>query len=119
MLSQFRRFDVQARYACWLALLSVLPAAAAVALAVRNYHPEMGQIVYGGKGLFLPAFLACLGLSVVPGVCGLLLGWSSAQQRRNDTPARSWIGFFVGSGVVTLDVVLLLAFAMLRLQQPM
>ena len=54
--------------------------------------------------------------SSLPAFVGFVLGWNSAGQRRNDKPMRSWVGFFVGGGVVTLDVVLMLAFYLLRLQ---
>lgn len=111
-----RRFDVQASYACVLSLVSVVPFAGAAALALRNYSHELGQIVYGKEGMWLPAFAACLLLSMAPSAVGMLLGWSSAGQRRNDRPVRSWVGFFVGGGVFTFDLILSIAFWMLRLQ---
>jgi hypothetical protein len=113
-----RRYDVQAGYACGLALVSVLPLLAAAALAYRNYHHHLGQIIYGEKSLFLPVFAGLVLLSMVPGAIGLALGWNSAGQRRNDKPARSWVGFFLGGGVLTADTILLIALWMLRLQQP-
>ena len=116
--SQLRRYDVQARYAMVFALISIVPALVAVALAARNYRHDLGQIVYGSEGSFLPLYLGCVALSALPGLIGFILGWNSSGQRRNDKPARSWIGFFVGGSVVTLDIVLLIAFWMLRLQQP-
>jgi hypothetical protein len=118
-LSQLRRYDVRASYAFVLALLSVVPFLGAVGLALRNYHSDLGQIVYGAKGLFLPVFFVCLLLSMAPSALAFLLGWSSAGQRRNDKPMRSWIGFFVGGGVLTFDLILAIAFLMLRLEQPM
>lgn len=118
-LASLRRFDVQANYACILSIASTLPCLAAVAFVVRNYRHELGQIVFGTKGLFVPIFFACILLSIVPSVLGFLLGWSSAGQRRNDKPTRSWIGFFVGGSVLTLDLILLIAFMMLHFRQPM
>lgn len=118
LFSRLRRYDVQATWACALALLSVPPALVAVVIALRNYQHELGQIVYGAKGMFLPVFAAALLLSLIPGSVGMLLGISSAGQRRNEKPGRSWIGFFVGGSVLTLDIILMIAFWLLRLQQP-
>ncbi len=118
-LRHLRRYDVQANYACVLSIISVVPLLGAAALALRNYNDELGQIIYGSEGFFLPMFGGCLLLSMVPSALGLALGWSSAGQRRNDKPRRSWLGFFVGGGVMTVDLILLIAFWMLRLQQPM
>ncbi len=114
-----RRYDVQASYSCVLSLVSIVPLLGALALALRNYRHDLGQIIYGDKSLFLPVFAGCLLLSLVPGALGFLLGWSSAGQRRNDKPKRSWIGFFLGGGVLTLDLIMLIAFWMLRLPRPM
>ncbi len=110
-----RRYDVQANYALLLSLVSLLPFVGAVLLAFRNYQPGLGQITYGPKGLFLPAYLGCILLSAAPGAVGFLLGWSSAGQRRNDKPRRSWIGFFVGGTVLTMNLILLITFWMIRL----
>ena len=118
-LEHLRRYDVQASYACVLSTVSAVPLLGAAALAFRNYHHDLGQIIYGSKGFFLPAFGGCLLLSMVPAAIGMLLGWSSAGQRRNDKPMHSWIGFFVGGGILTFDLILLIAFWMLHLQQPM
>ncbi len=117
--ASLRRYDVQARYACVLSLLSVVPFLAAATLVVRNYRPELGQIVYGAESPFLLVFLGCVFLSMIPGVLAFVLGLSSAGQRRNDRSACSWIGFFVGGGVSTCDLILLMALIMLRLAQPM
>ncbi len=111
-----RRYDVQATCGMAAALVSVVPALGGVALSIRNYDATLGQIVYGSSGLFLPAFLGCVAASALPAAVGFVLGWNSAGQRRNDKPGRSWVGFFVGGLVLTLDVILLIAFWMLRLE---
>jgi NO-binding membrane sensor protein with MHYT domain len=118
MLFGLRRYDAQARYAAVLAVLSVVPAVMAVTLALRNYQRELGQIVYGQGGYFVPALLGCVLGSVASAGLAFVLGWSSLGQRRNDRPARSWIGFFVGGVVLTLNLIVLIAFWMLRLQRP-
>lgn len=118
-IGRLRRYDIQARYACVLSLVSILPFLGAGALAYRNYDHVLGQIIYGSKGLFLSAFVGCSLLSIVPAGLGFLLGWNSASRRRNDRPTWSWVGFFVGGTVVTFDLILLIAFWMLRLSKPM
>ena len=118
-LGRLRRYDVKASYACVLSLVSIVPLIAAVTVALLRYDHDLGQIIYGSKGFFLPAFGACVLLSVMPGAIGFVLGWSSAGQRRNDKPTRSWVGFFVGGAVLTFSLILLIAFLMLHLEQPM
>lgn len=115
-LGSLRRFEVQARVSVVLAVISVFPLVIAAALVYRNYHSELGQIVYGAEGRFVPLFLGMVLCSLIPAFLGFVLGWNSAGQRRNDKPMRSWVGFFVGGGVVTLDIILMLAFYVLRLQ---
>lgn len=112
---QLRRFDVQAKVSLVLSLGSVFPLLGAAGLSFRNYDHTIGQIVHGDKGMFLPVFLVCVGLSTLAGAIGAALGLSSAGQRRNDKPARSWIGFILGSTVVASSLVLLIAYWMLRL----
>lgn len=117
-VGRLRRYDIQASYSCVLSVVSIVPFLGALGMAFRNYRHDLGQITYGDKGLFLPVFAGCLLLSMVPGALGFLLGWNSAGQRRNDKPRRSWTGFFVGGGILTLDLILLIAFWMLRLPKP-
>lgn len=116
--SQLRRFDVQAKYALVLSLMSVAPWLGAMIVVARNYDHNLGQIVHGAKSLFLPVFLACLGSSLVLSLIGSGFGLNSAGQRRNDKPKWSWTGFLVGSGVATLNVILLIAYFMLKMKQP-
>ena len=118
MFDRLRRYDVQATYSAVLSMAGALPAFFAVALVIRNYEHDLGQIVYGSHGWFVPALLAGLGLSIPAAGAGFLLGWSSAGQRRNDKPARSWFGFFLGGALLTLDFIVLAAFYLLKLEQP-
>ncbi len=98
--------------------VSVVPFLGAMGMVLRNYRHDLGQIIYGAQGRFVMVFLACILLSAVPSGVGFLLGWSSAGQRRNDKPAHSWVGFFLGGCVLTFNLILLIAFYMLRWKQP-
>lgn len=115
-LGNLRRYDVQAKYAFALAMVSIVPGIAALWLGWRRFDADLGRIIYGSQGRFMLAFLGCVVLSTAPAALGLVMGWSSAGQRRNDQSRRSWIAFFVGGSVLTLNLVLLIAFFMLRLQ---
>lgn len=114
-----RRFDVQANYALGLALGSVVPLLGAISLAIKNYNPDVGQIIYGSKGSFVIAYFGCVLASALSAGVGFFFGLNSAGQRRNDKPARSWAGFFLGGSVLTADIILTLAFLILRFKQPM
>jgi hypothetical protein len=118
-LEKLRRFDVQGKWALILSSASIPPFAAAVLVGLKNYDAALGQIVYGSAGRFVIAFLGCVAVSVLPATLGCALGWSSAGQRRNDRPGSSWFGFFVGGFIVTMDLILVIAFLMLRLKIPM
>jgi len=113
-----RRYDVQAVYALILSVAAVVPLLGAAALFVRNFHFDVGQVLYTEGSKFLPVYLGTVAVSGLLGVVGCLLGWSSAGQRRNPRQAWSWLGFFVGGSVITLDFILLAAFVLLRLQVP-
>ena len=111
-----RRYDVQAKYAFALAMVSIVPSIAALWMSWRRFDVDLGRIIYGAQGRFVLAFMGCVLLSTAPAALAFVMGWSSAGQRRNDQSGRSWIAFFVGGSVLTLNVVLLVAFYMLRLK---
>jgi len=115
-LENLRRYDVQAKYAFALAMVSIVPSVAALWMGWRRFDADLGRIIYGSQGRFVLAFVGCVLLSMAPAALGFIMGWSSAGQRRNEQSSRSWIAFFVGGSVLTLNVVLLIAFYMLRLK---
>ena len=116
-LGSLRRFDIQASYAYLLSIFSVIPLVGGAYLAWRNYNQDLAQIFYQSK-TYVAVFAGCVLISMATSGLGCLLGFSSAGQRRNDKPLRSWVGFFVGGGVLTFDVILLIAFLMLRFRPP-
>ena len=109
-----RRFEVQARLGLYLSIAAALPLLVAGYLVVKRFKPELGQIVYGSGGKFLPAFFGMVLISMVPSFVGFVLGLNSAGQRRNEASNQAWLGFFVGGTVLTLNIILVLAFLMLR-----
>jgi hypothetical protein len=116
MFDSLRKFEVQARYAAVLALVSLAPCAAAFVLSWKRFDMTLGRIVYGGQGRFVMAFAGCVLLSLAPSAVALILGVNSAGQKRNERSSQSWLGFFIGGGVLTLNLILLIAFYMLRLK---
>ena len=116
--ASLRRYDVQAVYALILSAAAVVPCLGAAALFYKDFHFDVGQIIYQEGSKFLPAYLGTIAISGLLGVIGFLLGWSSAGQRRNPRQTWSWVGFFLGGFVTTADLILLVAFVLLRLQTP-
>ena len=112
--SSLRRYDVQASYALGASLFSVLPLVGAAFMLVRNWNSELGHLVYGSGGKFMALLAILIALAAVSGGVGLVMGLNSAGQRRNDQERRSWIGFFLGSAVVTGSIIVAIAFVMLR-----
>ena len=47
---------------------------------------------------------------------GIILGVSSAGQRRNEHQKRSWAGFFLGAFVLSLTIITFVGFWQLKLQ---
>lgn len=117
MLESLRRYDVQANYALALAVAAIVPFLGAGYLAVSRYDSVLARIIYGSQGKFVIAFATCALLSLAISAVAFVLGWNSAGQRRNDKSGRSWLGFFLGGLLLTLNIVLLAAFWMLKLQK--
>ena len=110
-----RRFDVQAKWSVWVSAASVLPCVTMAWLLVRNWRGDIHQIVFANP-MFQVTYLGCAAATMLLAVFGLVLGFNSAGQRRNELQHRSWLGFFVGSGAFTLGVILVLAFMLLKFQ---
>lgn len=112
--SSLRRYDVQATYALGASLFSVVPLIGAVVLMLRNWDGDLGAVVHGSGGKFLPILAICIALAMLSGGVGLVMGINSAGQRRNERERRSWIGFFLGGAVVTGSLIVGIAYVMLR-----
>jgi len=108
-----RRFDVQAKWAAWLALASIVPCVMMAGLIGRNWQPDINQIVFGNP-VFQFIFFACAGTAMLLSTFGVALGYNSAGQRRNNLQRRSWLGFFLGAGTLAVAFILLAAFWLLK-----
>ena len=115
-LSRLRRYDVQARLAFIAALAAIPPCLIAAIQAYKRYDHQLRAIPFGESGFFQMGFLTCVGLALGLSVVGLALGFNSAGQRRNHLQRKSWAGFFIGMVVLSLSIVLLVAFARLRFE---
>ena len=115
-LSSLRRYDVQARVGLWTSLAAVLPFLAAALQSYLRYDHQLRAIQYGQQGKFKIAFLLCVGLAMMLSVLGLGLGYNSAGQRRNKEQRRSWLGFFIGTTVLSFSVILFFAFLKLKFE---
>ncbi|MCG3129529.1 MAG: hypothetical protein FLDDKLPJ_00262 [Phycisphaerae bacterium] len=110
-----RRVEVQAAWALNCALLALLPLGLAAWQLVARYDPEMRGVRYGSRSWLLPGMMACLGAAITLSLVAALLGYSSADHRRNDRPGRSWAGFFVGAAGATIGIIALIAFWLLKI----
>ncbi|MBN1491049.1 MAG: hypothetical protein JXA69_14135 [Phycisphaerae bacterium] len=107
-----RRYDVQATVSVALSAAAFFFILAMAAMIVTKLNLEMKVISYGKEGLRMPAIYLSGLAAFTLGVAGFGFGMNSAGQRRNDKPRRSWIGFFLGAGAITLSLILLALFRM-------
>jgi hypothetical protein len=106
-----RRYDVQARFSAIVSLASVITLVGLALVLARRLDRSEWLVNYGPptKMAVYLSTVVTLGLSIA----GFGFGLNSAGQRRNDKPQLSWIGFFVGGGVLCL---LLILFAFFRIR---
>ncbi|MFQ5491812.1 MAG: hypothetical protein ACE5GE_13920 [Phycisphaerae bacterium] len=113
--SSIRRFDVQAKWSLAFSVASGLCCLALMALLARNWRGDIQQILYRAEGKYQPVIVLVAGLTMLLSTVGLVFGFNSAGQRRNEKQMLSWLGFFGGTAVLALAVVLFAAFVLLRL----
>ena len=110
-----RRFDTQAKVS-WIVSLAAAAGVVLLAfLAARNLDTELRVIRFSPDSMYQPLYLGICAVTMVLAVVGLVLGFNSAGQRRNELQARSWLGFFIGTGAFSLAIVLFWMFVRLRL----
>ncbi len=99
-----RRFEDQARASVLLGIVACVNLVAQVIMVFRHIDTSAWVIMYGNttrKYLVLLTTAACL----LMGAAAVGLGYNSAGQRRNEKGQLSWLGFFMGAGVVCLAVI--------------
>ena len=105
-----RRYDHQALASLWVSIVSLLAICGLMFLILRNLSMEELIIYYGPQ--YRMAFLAGTAITILLSSLALGLGFNSVGQRRNDKQKFSWLGFFIGGGVLSLTIVLFLFFWM-------
>ncbi len=103
-----RRYDNQARVSIVVSLASVVTLLGLVLVVFRNVDWSE-QVIYYGKNRKLAVYGATA-LTLLLSTIGFGMGLSSAGQRRNDKQQLSWIGFFVGAGVLCLALIVFFIF---------
>lgn len=79
----------------------------------RNYDAELKLIIFGNSMFHVAVLLGVAGTMGLSAI-GVLLGMNSAGQRRNEHQGRSWTGFFLGTAVLSLAIIIFAAFWLMR-----
>jgi len=104
-----RRYETQARVSMFVGIASCLCLLALAVLVFHNADWSEWVIYYARPWRRQIVFLAGA-VTLLAAVTALGFGFNSAGQRRNTRPRESWLGFFLGAGVVCLALVLLFIF---------
>jgi amino acid transporter len=110
-----RRYDTQAKWSLWISLLSAVMLIMLAGLEARNFKPDLKVIVFGKHSPYQWVVLGTVAVTILLSTVGLLLGINSAGQRRNELQKHSWAGFFIGTGVLSLALILFVAFWEMKL----
>jgi len=111
----FRRYDVQAKWSVILSTASVVVLLVVVVILGRNYQPGIRRILFGNP-VYQMMVMGGSAMTMLLSGLGLILGLSSAGQRRNERQKQSWAGFFLGTAVLSLAIIFLAAFWLLKMQ---
>jgi hypothetical protein len=103
-----RRYDTQARVSVLASVVSIVSLLGLSFVVLQNmnftelviyYGPARRLAVFGGTAVTL--LLAAIGFG---------MGLNSVGQRRNERQGLSWLGFFLGAGVLCLTLVVFALF---------
>jgi uncharacterized membrane protein HdeD (DUF308 family) len=104
-----RRYESQALASVVLGIVSCISLIVQALLVFRNINFVEWTVLYGNPNRRY-IVLAASAVTLLLGFSALCLGFNSAGQRRNDRPQMSWVGFFLGVGVVCLAIVFVFFF---------
>lgn len=104
-MRSLRRYDVQAKVALLISVLSALSLAALGVILLRNYQPDLRAIQFGTRSLYGPIVFGTTAVTMLLSFTGVVMGFNSAGQRRNEMQARSWIAFFLGIAVLSGSII--------------
>ena len=104
-----RRYESQALASVVLAIASCISLIGQALLVFRGINYSEWTILYGNPNRRYMVYCAAA-VTLLLGFSALGLGFNSAGQRRNERPQMSWVGFFLGVGVVCLATVFLYFF---------
>jgi Na+/H+-dicarboxylate symporter len=113
-MTNFRKFDVQARWSLLFSSFAAFCVICIVGLIFRNWNSQLQSIAFGHGTMFQKVIFFIFVVSVLASLFGLALGWNSAGQKRNDKQKASWIGFFLGTAALSITIVCAYAFMTLR-----
>jgi hypothetical protein len=99
-----RRFEDQAKASVVLGVVACVSVVVQVIMVFRHIDTAQWVIMYGSTSRKYLVMIMTV-LSLLIGVAALGLGFNSAGQRRNEKPKLSWLGFFMGAGVICLAVI--------------
>ncbi len=114
-----RRPDVQAKFSLILSILAGVGFVGMVVLFGLRYDAEFRAVTYGDKSLYAPVFLLGAAGTMLLSAVGLILGFNSAGQRRNELQKLSWISFFLGTAVLAGAAICLAMFWLWKNPMPM
>ena len=111
-----RRYDVQARVSLIVSILAGLGLLVLLRLLLRNYDSDLGAVKFGKESLFSPLYFLATAATMLLSTVGLVLGFNSAGQRRNNMPRRSWAAFFLGAVSLAGSIICVAMFWLLQLK---
>lgn len=106
-----RRYENQALASLVLGIVSCVTLITQAFLVFRHINISEWTVLYGNVNRRYMV-LCTTAVTLLLGFSALGLGFNSAGQRRNERPRTSWVGFFLGVGVVCLAAVIMFFFQM-------